>query len=383
MKNLQATLTAIRRDIHSHPELGNLEFRTSRLIRSKLAGLGIKAVAAAGTGVTALTGPADAPVVALRADIDALPINEMSDKPYRSRNPGVMHACGHDANTAMVIGAAMLLSKEKLRVRVRYIFQPNEENAGGAEKIIGEGVMDSPRVSAVFGVHISPQIPAGKIGLKYGEMMAAVDRFTIELYGGGGHAAYPHLGKDSLLAAAGLILDLQTIVSRKIDPVEPAVISVCKITGGTRFNVLAERVTLEGTARTLSEMTRKNIKQFIINYVKNAANVSKLKFRINYENLGSPLVNDENMLALAAEAAEKVLGKSGIVHIKKPSMGGEDFAEYMKHAPGCFIYIGGRLKSGIKPWHHPEFDIDERALSTGARVLSRIVLDFPVNPFGI
>ncbi|MEW6040200.1 MAG: M20 family metallopeptidase [Elusimicrobiota bacterium] len=377
MENLQKKIIAIRRHIHSYPELGGEEFATSRYIKSVLATLNIPARIVAKTGVIGiLQSDKKSPCIAFRADIDALPVTENTKKSYSSKRAGVMHACGHDANTAIVLGAAMILSELKPDLTVKFIFQPNEENAGGADAIIRSGALTKPKVDAIFGVHVNPQLPPGTIGIRRAEMMAAVDRIKIELSGGGGHAAAPHTGRDTVIAASKLIMNLQTIVSRKIDPTEPAVISICKISGGTRFNVLAEKVELEGTVRTLNERTRKNIKLLITEELKNIANTSKLKFKLRYESLGEPLINDEKMLSFAVESAEKVVGKEGAIYISKPSMGGEDFAQYLKRVPGCFIYVGSMLKNNPKPWHHPEFDINEKALITGAKVLAQIAVDY-------
>ncbi len=381
-KLFQKKLVQIRRQIHKFPELGNCEIETTKLIENVLKSEGIKTkrITKTGTiGVIEQKNKKPKMCIALRADIDALPIEERTKKPYSSKHKGIMHACGHDANTTMVLGSAILLKRKYPdsidNIAVKFIFQPNEESAGGAQQIIKAGGLKNPEVNFIFGIHVNPQLPSGTIGIKYGELMASVDKFEIEIYGGGGHAAYPHKSKDTILTATEIILSLQTLVSREIDPVEPVVISVCTIHGGTKFNVLPEKVVFSGTVRTLNVNLHRKISGLIEEIVKEKTKRKKLKYNFKYEILGYTLCNNKKLVDLCAKSAEKIVGKRKVVFLEKPSMGGEDFSEYIRYVPGCFLYIGSKIKNKDITWHHPEFDIDEKILSTGSKVLAQIIED--------
>jgi len=380
-------LIKIRREIHRYPELGNQEFTTSRLIERHLKSLKIPYQRVPPTGIIAHLKPGQpsspSPCVALRADMDALPLNEITHQPYQSRNPGSMHACGHDAHVAMLLGAAMILCKRKdLRGTVKFFFQPNEEGAGGAKSLIQKGAMKNPAVDATFGLHVNPRFPTGTVAIKAGPLMAAVDKFTLEILGQGGHAAYPHEGKDAICMASEIVQALQTIVSRRIDPLDSAVLTIGTIQGGTRFNILAERVSLTGTVRTLSEDLHREIPRLIRQIVSGICQAHGGRFHLNYERIGSVLSNDPGSAERSRQVALKQVGVKKVIALKDSSMGGEDFSEYLKKSPGCFIYIGTgnpSLKTN-RPWHHPEFDIDERALPVGARLLAGIAHDYVNEP---
>lgn len=393
-KQLLKKLVSIRREIHKNPELGDQEFKTARFTEKILKKLRIPFQRVSTTGIVAtlIHSPSSPPspakgggikggarCIALRADMDALPLTEKSKKPYCSKNPGVMHACGHDAHVSMLLGAAMLLSEKRdFNGTVKFFFQPNEEGGGGAKKLIEAGAMKNPKVDAVFGLHVNPRFSTGTIAIKEGPLMAAVDKFEIEVIGSGGHAAYPHEGKDAIRIASEVVQSLQTIVSRRIDPLEPAVVTVGTIQGGTRFNILADRVQLTGTVRTLSETLHRKMPRMIRQIVSGVCQAGGAKFKLNYEVLGSVLSNSAEMAELAKQAAVSIFGKKAVMTLERASMGGEDFAEYLKYAPGCFIYVGtgnSKLKTTI-PWHHPEFEIDERALSVGANLLAGLARKF-------
>lgn len=375
-------LISIRRAIHQYPELGNNEFRTASLIEKTLREFRIPCKRLTRTGIVGyLQGKirsTSAKCVALRADMDALPLTEKGRKPYRSKIPGVMHACGHDAHVAMLLGAASLLKDREFPGLIKLMFQPNEEGAGGALQLIDKGVMRSPKVDAVFGLHVNPRLPVGAIGVKPGPLMASVDKFTLEIIGRGGHAAYPHEGLDPLPIASEVILALQTIVSRKTDPVDSVVVTVGTIQGGTRYNILAESVLLTGTVRTLSEKTHRAAPRWIRQIVDGVTKAHGASHRFEYEVLGSVLSNDANMAQLAARAGARIVGPSNVVALQSATMGGEDFAEYLKAAPGCFVYIGtgSASKSKLVPWHHPEFDLNETAMPVGSKLLAEMALDF-------
>ncbi|MGQ0644955.1 MAG: M20 metallopeptidase family protein, partial [Elusimicrobiota bacterium] len=304
-RELLKTAVGLRRRIHREPELGGLEVKTTDLVVRTLKSAGIAVRRFRPTGAAGLlAGPKGSPCVALRADMDALPLQERTVWAHRSRRANVMHACGHDAHTAMALTAALALARERdLAGSVKFIFQPDEEGAGGAKRMVRQGVMAKPRVDAVFGVHVNPRLPAGVIGVKPGPLMAAVDRFTVELFGEGGHGAYPHEGRDAVVMAAEAVSALQSIVSRRVDPVEPVVLTIGTIEGGRRFNVLAESAVLGGTVRTLSESWRRRLPVMMREILGGVARAHGGRFRLTYENLGKALVNDSAMAETAARAA--------------------------------------------------------------------------------
>jgi len=379
MANIAQKIIEFRRHIHQYPELSNQEFKTTDYIGKVLHSLKISSKRITKTGITGtLHSGTGNKCIALRADIDALPVHEKSaiPKQYQSKNKGIMHACGHDANTAIVLGAALLLSQQKgkLNGAVKFIFQPNEETSGGAKQLVSAGVLNNPKVNIITGIHVTPELESGVIGLKYGELLAAVDKFEIELYGGGGHSAYPHRGKDTIYVASQVIQSLQAVVSRELNPVEPVVISIGQINGGTAFNILADKVVMIGTVRTLNENIRKQVQQLMKKHIANIAKTYNLQFRFKYSYEGYPVYNNKSVIDLCYTAAKKI---TRIVMLDKPTMGGEDFSEYLRHVPGCFIYLGIRKKGmPVYPWHHPEFVVDESALHTGSEVLAELVTGY-------
>jgi amidohydrolase len=379
-EGLGRRLSKIRRQIHMHPELAYQEKRTSALVAKTLRQLGIEVkTGVAKTGVVGvLRGGASGKTVALRGDMDALPITERTNKPYKSRVEGVMHACGHDGNTTSVLGAAMLLAEERrsLTGNVKFIFQPSEEAPpGGALPMIRAGALRNPKVDFAIGVHVDPTVPAGKIGLRDGPMMAAADDFTLTVLGTASHGAKPHLGVDAIALSAQVIQALQTIPSRMINPTHPVVVTIGTIHGGYRRNVIADRVEMEGTLRTLHAADRK----------KGAAMIGKLAGRITkasggdfeYEfNDGYPILTcDPAITDVVRRSARELFGGRSTVEIDEPSMGGEDFAYFVNEVPGMMMRLGtGNKKKGITyPWHHPKFDIDEKGLWVGAAVMARAV----------
>ena len=373
-------LISIRRDIHRHPELGDQEFRTTSLVESVLKKAKITTRRITPTGIICLiegelpSGNGDPRVFALRADIDALPVHEKTKKLYSSVRPGIMHACGHDANSTMVLGAALLLAERRKEFSgtVKCIFQPNEESSGGAKTMIDAGALKSPDVEAIVGIHVSPWLPSGVLGLKYGEMMAAVDRFTVEILGEGGHGAYPHLAKDAIGVSAHVIEAFQSIVSRETDPVNPVVITVGKIQGGEKYNIICNKVTMVGTVRTLNRPLRSFIRRQMEKKIRQVTAAFGAGYKFSYESLGSPLVNSSKILDLCRVSGENILGSGKVRVLDKPSMGGEDFAEYVQQVPGCFLYIGTGNGRCVYPWHHERFDIDEAVLPRGAELLAGI-----------
>lgn len=379
---MAAYVTRIRREIHRHPELSGRETRTTALVARELRALGmacrpgVAQILQGGprVGVIATLGRGhDGGAVALRADMDALPVQEAAGRPYGSAVGGVMHACGHDAHVACLLGAAKILSKDPpLRGAVRFIFQPAEETAGGAQKMILAGALSNPRVKAVVGLHVNALQPAGTIGVREGPFFAAVDQFECVIRAAGGHGAYPHTGGDAVVAAAEVVQALQTVVSRRVDPLEPVVVSVGAIHGGTAFNVLADRVTLTGTVRTLSPAWRRRVRREMESVVAGTCRAAGARPAWRWEALSDPLVNDAKVTAIAAGAAERIVGARRVLRVARPSMGGEDFADYCARVPGCFLFlgVGNRRRGIVHHWHTGQFDIDESALVVGARVLA-------------
>lgn len=375
-------LTEWRRRFHREPELSFQERRTAEAIAAELRRLGLAVrTGVGGTGVVGtLKGRGGGRCLALRADMDALPVSEETGRPYRSKIPGRMHACGHDAHCAMLLGAARLLSAGRGRVKgsVKFLFQPGEETPpGGALGMIRDGAMENPKVDAAFGLHVDSSLPTGRIGIRVGPMMAASDNFRILVKGRGGHAARPHNCLDPVLAASQIVAALQSIVSRRVDPAAPAVVTVGRIAGGTKHNIIPETVELEGTARSIDPHTARMMPVWIREVAENTARAGGLKAEVHYERGYPVLSNDPKMAAFARKTAVDLLGRSAAMDIAHPLMGGEDFAYYLKKAPGAFLRLGSCSgPSTSYPWHHPKFDIDEKALPAGARLLAALAEGF-------
>ncbi|MEY9865256.1 amidohydrolase [Peribacillus sp. B2I2] len=374
-RELEKRLISIRRHLHQYPELSNEEFETTKSIQKWLGEEGIEIRnTVLKTGVFAdIKGGKPGLTVAIRADIDALPIEEQTGLPFASKVKGVMHACGHDFHTAAVIGAAYLLKEcqSELNGTVRLIFQPAEESGGGAAHVIKDGQIGD--VAAIIGLHNKPNLPVGTIGIKEGPLMAAVDRFQIVLQGKGSHAAIPHSGKDPIAAAAQLITALQTIVSRNVSPLESAVVSVTRITGGNTWNVIPGNVTLEGTIRTFESTIREEIKDKFYSIVNHIAAAFSQEATIDWFP-GPPALH--NHPAVTEMASRSALGQSLHVINPEPSMGGEDFAYYLQHIPGTFAFFG---TNGNEDWHHPAFTVDENSIIKAAHFLFESAKDLLYN----
>lgn len=372
-------LVSIRRKIHAHPELAYQEEKTAALVAEELGRLGISLrKGVAGTGVVAEIGLEDGPMVALRADMDALPLTEETGLPFASEVPGVMHACGHDGHVAMLLGAARLLKEAPPPGRVRLIFQPAEEKGAGARAMIKEGVLEG--VSFIFGGHIDRHFRVGEIAVNEGLICAFTDTFRLTITGKGGHAAWPHEAVDAIVCGALLVMNLQTIISREINPAHPCVITVGKFSGGTAHNVIAEEARLEGTIRSTHPETRKRIMESLRRMARGVASLHRANIKVEIEEGYPPVINHPVATRLAREAALKVVGKEGLSRQPHPSLGGEDFAFYLQHVPGCFVRFGA-VKEGLEnvPAHSPKFDFDERVLPIGAKFLAevaRIALEF-------
>jgi IAA-amino acid hydrolase len=369
--SVQDWMVAIRRELHQFPELGYQEFRTSELIRRKLDELGIAyRHPVAETGVVATLGNGEGPCVALRADMDALPITEEADVGFRSRNEGRMHACGHDCHTAMLLGAARLLKEREgeLRGTVRLLFQPAEEGGAGGLRMCEEGALAEPPVERIFGLHVWPQLPTGSMGSRAGTFLAAAGALEIEIVGKGGHAAMPHLAVDPVATAAKVVCELQTIISRELDPLESGVVSITVVHGGEVFNVIPPSVRLLGTLRSLTRAGLETLQQRVWEIATHIALANRCTAQVHFPGNDYPAtVNDAHCWETAQALGRDVAGEAA-VHELPPVMGGEDFAFYLERVPGCFVALGVRneAQDAVYSVHHPKFKVDEEALPLGA-----------------
>ncbi|HTH63639.1 MAG TPA: M20 family metallopeptidase [Gemmatimonadales bacterium] len=365
-----AALVRDRRDLHQHPELGFRETRTGTLVAERLRGLGYAVKTGVGkTGIVGLKGNGTRCVL-LRADMDALPIEEANDVPYRSRHAGAMHACGHDGHVAIGLEVARRLSAVTLPGAVKFAFQPAEELSGGATAMIGDGILDAPAVSAAFGVHVWNDLPVGTIGITAGAMMASVDEFEITITGKGGHAAMPHRAIDPVLVAAHVITALQSLVSRRRDPFEEGVVSVTQVAAGHAFNVIPQQATLRGTVRTFGGRFYEDAPRLVEDTARGIAIAMGADAGVEFRRLTGPLVNDPAMAELMKDVGEEIVGKSRVKGDIR-TMGGEDMSYFLKHVPGCFAFVGSARADGTSfPHHSPRFDIEEEALPIAVELLT-------------
>lgn len=371
-----------RRKFHRHPELGLECHKTAEVACEHLLKLGINVkTGIAQTGVLGtLTGDNPGPVVALRVDMDALPLAEQTGLPFASEIEGVMHACGHDGHTAMGMGVATVLSKlkHKLNGTVKFIFQPGEESPGGAKQMVKEGVLENPRVNALFGCHIFPSIPTGNIGIRYGAMTAGNDEFTISLHGVGGHAAYPFKCSDSVAAAGHLITAVQTIVSRNNDSVHPLVISITEINGGSGYNIIPETVTLRGTIRSISDHSRQIALKRLEQIIEGIKSGFGIDCSLQIVTKDFPLICNEKLTKFVEKSLVNWLDQGRVQIINNPSMGAEDLAYFSAAVPTTYLRIGSydEKNNYIHNLHTPYFNFDEKILIDGTYILSGIILDY-------
>lgn len=369
-----------RRHLHAHPELGEHEVETTRFIKGQLESIGIPVQLFDGiTGcVGTITGGKPGRTIMLRADIDALPIQENPGKSYCSVNPGVMHACGHDCHTAMLLGAARILQahRDELHGTVKLIFQMAEEIGRKSEEYVKRGALEG--VDGIFGMHVWPSLDSGKANFESGDRMACSDRFTIQIHGTASHGSAPHQGHDAILAAAAAVMALQSITSRQKNPQDSLVVTVGMMNGGTKENIVCDHVELVGTVRAFHREFRKSMPQRIQEVVENVVKGYNCTADCDYYFGPSPLINDnEELNKISQEAARKILGRDCLVSLTK-SMGAEDFSVYMEHIPGVYGYLGIRNKvKGIECIaHHPSFDVDESVLYTGAAIYAQFAVDY-------
>lgn len=375
---LSGQIIAWRRDFHKHPELGFKEFRTSKIVAEVLASLGLDVQeSVAETGVVGLMeGSQPGPTILLRFDMDALPIQELSEVSYASIQPGVMHACGHDGHIAMGLGVAQILRpySDKLRGRLKFVFQPAEEGLGGALRMIEEGVLKDPAPEVCLAMHLWNEKPEGWLGISPGPIMAGADVLKITVHGKGGHAAAPHQARDPVLVSAQIVTALQSIISRNVDPLQAGVVSLTQIQAGEAFNVIPERATLRGTIRTFEPEVRQIILQRVMNIANQIAAAFDCQVEVEIKKLNPPLVNDPGLTALAQAVAEEQFSDIHLA-VAERSMVSEDMAYMMETIPGCFILVGSAdSQEGLSAaHHHPCFDFKEAALVRGVALLSGIV----------
>ncbi len=376
-KTLFDYLCSIRRKIHEWPEPAFEEHKTAEVITEALKKLSIwHKPGAAKTGIIARldSGKDGSPTVALRADMDALPIIENTGLPFSSKNQGYMHSCGHDGHVAILIGAATLLKESPPEGNVVFIFQPAEEGGGGARHLIEAGVLDN--VDMIFGGHIERHYPAGKIGLKEGIETSFTDAFELKVVGKGGHAARPHEAVDTVVVASLLVMSLQTIVSRSTDPLNPTVITIGSIHGGTAYNVIADETTLRGTIRSIDDKNRRNVFKKIKQTAKSIASLHDAEIHVDINEGYPPIMNPRKGFDIARETAEKIVGSANVLTLPHPSMGGEDFAYYLEKIPGCFVRLGG-AKKGLEhvASHSSHYDFDEEVIRLGSIYMAELVRD--------
>lgn len=376
----------LRRHLHQTPENSLMEFETKKSMAAQLKKLGLKVNTNLWrTSIVALLeGKKSTPCVAIRSDMDALPIVEKTGYFFASKNKGCMHACGHDAHMAIVWGAAKILTeiKSELAGSVKFLYQPSEESEpGGSRPMIATGALKKPAVSVIFGLHVDPTIPVGKIGIKDGPLMAQSDEFNLIVYGRSGHGARPQETVDAVVVASHLVTALQTIPSRQVNPLDPVVITIGKIEGGSMRNVIADRVVLYGTARTLDKKLANKIPGMIKRAASGICKSFGAKYELDYQE-GYPVLNNRPEINdIFTRVAKEMYGQKAVYKIDRPGMGSEDFACYLQEVPGAMFQLGIQNKKigADKPWHHPEFKLDEKAIPMGAATLAAAVLEYFKN----
>ena len=374
-------LVEIRRDLHEHPEIGMEETRTSAKVAEALERLGLDVKTGIGaTGVVGLLkGGSPGRTIAIRADMDALPITEETGLPFASKNKGVMHACGHDGHVAMALGAARMLSEVRGDIRgdVKFIMQPAEENYGGARDLVEEGVLENPKVDAIIALHIDTDAGVGKLVIKSGPIGASADVFMISINGKGGHGSEPQACVDPIHVAAHAITAIQTMIPRTLDARDPVVVSVCSIQGGTAFNIIPDSVHFGGTVRTLSGERHAEMPKKLEDIVRGVTSTFGATFDFTYIHGAPVTANEPGMTMLMRGTANELWGAESVIEMEKPHMGSEDYSYYLQKVPGVMGMLGARKDGGIPhPSHHPKFDFDERCLPLGAELLAATAVKF-------
>ena len=379
-KSIEERIRGWRRHIHARPELGMETEGTASFVEKTLKEIGVEKIRRCGkTGVVALIeGAESGQAVGLRADMDALPVNERNDLPFKSEREGAAHVCGHDVHTACLLGAAELLQnmRKDFRGTVKLIFQPGEEGAGGAAAMIADGALQGPEMKSIFALHVWPDIPAGTVGIRRGAVMASAQSIEIRIKGEQGHAAHPHRCVDSILIAGHTICALQSVIAREIAPLDTGVLSIGKIAGGTVGNILPEEVFMEGTVRTFSKEVNRQVLDAAKRIVEGTA--AMLRGSATFSALPGlpPVVNDDALFDMMEAAFENVFGKENVWTLPQPSMGGEDFSLFLEHVPGVHFRLGAGLKGRNNyPLHSPDFMVDEACLPLGSAGLATLALE--------
>lgn len=372
-------LIEVRRHLHKYPELSFQEYNTYEYITNVLKEWGIPFEKIGDTGifVDIIGENGEGPHIGIRADIDALPIQEQTGLPFSSVNQGVMHACGHDGHTTILLGTVYQLHKLKSRLkgRIRCIFQPGEEADGAARQLIELGVLENPSIDEMIALHLWPHLPHGTIGVRYGAITASCDDFVIEIEGKGGHSARPHQAIDAITISSQIIQALHTLVTKANNPVEPVVVHVGKIAGGTASNVVASHVVLEGTIRTVTFETRKKIKSQFIDLCENIAKSFGGKAKVQYIDGHPPVINSESVTRAVEESAKEILGPEKVVYLKEPSMGADDFGAFAEKVPSTYFRLGTALvEKTVYDLHHPKFEFDESIIPIGTQLFTHIIL---------
>jgi amidohydrolase len=370
-----------RRDFHAHPEIAYAENRTSEIAARHLEDLGYELKrGVATTGVVGLLkGRSAGKTIMLRADMDCLPLQEANEVPYRSQNEGLMHACGHDGHTAVLMAVAkqLMQRKDTLKGNVKLIFQPAEEGGNGADKMVKEGALKNPNVDAAFGLHVWSSLPVGKIALNRRALLAGVHGFEITVTGKGGHGAAPHETVDPIVAAAQMVTSLQTVISRNVDPLATAVVTIGAFHAGTAFNIIPNSAKFSGTVRYFDPELGDRLPQWIERVAKGIAQSAGAQCEIKYEKMTPPTINDPKMAEFIRDVAGEIVGTDNVI-MDAQTMGGEDMSFFLNEVPGCFFFVGARNEERqfIYPHHSPHFDFDEAALEIGAEILIRATQKF-------
>lgn len=371
-------MTGWRRHLHAHPETAFEEHETADFVATKLQSFGIEVHGGiAGTGVVGVLRNGDGPMIGLRADMDALHVEERTDLPYRSQNDGKMHACGHDGHTAMLLGAAKVLAgRRNFEGTLVFIFQPAEENEGGARVMIEQGLFERFPVEQVFGLHNWPSLPAGRMAVRSGPMMAAFDRFELQVNGHGAHAAMPHLGADPIVAASHIVTGLQTIASRVSDPLKACVLSVTQIHAGDAWNVIPDRVVLRGTTRWLDPELGSELEQSIWRISEATAKAHGCSLELDYRHCYPPTINSSQSARICGDIMTELIGADKVDRNPLPSMGAEDFAFMLQQKPGCYAWLGTGTSADCPKLHNPYYDFNDAQMPLGVAYWTRIAETF-------
>ncbi len=374
IESVISEIISLRRHIHAHPELSGLEYQTSVLIAGYLKKIGWKVTESVGrTGVVAEYGPSNDGFIGLRVDMDALPIDENTDLSYSSKVDGIMHACGHDIHICIGLGVANLLKDSDLRYGIRIIFQPAEEIASGAKWMISDGVTQNLR--KILGVHVYPDLLVGKVGIKEGSLTAAAGELSVEIIGQSGHGARPHEGVDAIWVASKIISGIQELITRTLDPLDPVVITFGKINGGKAYNILSEKVNILGTVRCTNLNLFDTLGDWLEEKISLIAQSCGAKAKVKFKKITPPVNNDLEINQVIRDCAIELIGRENVVELQKPSLGAEDFAEFLDYVPGSMFRLGVSGKDGCAPLHSSEFNPEEGALKIAIQLISKTIME--------